>query len=74
MIICVLAAIGAIKEGLTALAMQGSSNILRIPKFPFLWITAFGFFTVAFVIVVIVLHDRRKKPSAESSEEEGYTV
>jgi hypothetical protein len=59
--LCTLATVGAIKEGITSMRLGGSTNILKIPKYPFMWITAIGFFTVVVAVVVFILYNRYKK-------------
>lgn len=67
---CILATIGAVKEGLTAMRLGGSSSILHIPKYPFMWITAFGFLTIAIAVTVLLLYNRHKKLHPEASPEQ----
>jgi TRAP-type C4-dicarboxylate transport system permease small subunit len=63
--ICVLATVGAVHEGLIALRMAGASSILHIPKFPFMWVTALGFLTVAVAVAIDILNRRGRKAGSD---------
>ena len=69
--ICVLATIGAVREGLIAMRLGSISSILHIPRYPFMWVTAFGFLTVAIAVTVLVIHgyNKKRRPSSSSEEE-----
>jgi uncharacterized membrane protein len=46
--------------------MASASNILKIPKFPFQWVTALGFFLIILAIVVNMYRDRLPKKNSQS--------
>ncbi|MCL1828133.1 MAG: TRAP transporter small permease, partial [Oscillospiraceae bacterium] len=71
--LCAVATIGAVKEGLIAMRLGTGSSILKIPKYPFMWVTAFGFFTVISAVSVLLLYARRKKQDPEALPEEELT-
>ncbi|MCL1829279.1 MAG: hypothetical protein FWG32_07265, partial [Oscillospiraceae bacterium] len=72
-LLCALATIGAVKEGLIAMRLGTGSSILKIPKYPFMWVTAFGFFTVILAVSVLILYARRKKQDPQALTEEELT-
>jgi hypothetical protein len=58
--ICVLATVGAVHEGFIAFRMASASSILHIPKYPFMWVTALGFLTVAVAVVIEIFNARSR--------------
>ena len=62
---CTFATIGAFREGLIARRLGGGSSILRIPRYPFFWVTALGFLMVALAVTVLLVHNRYKKRSPQ---------
>jgi hypothetical protein len=59
--ICILATVGAVHEGFIALKMASASSILHIPKYPFMWVTALGFLTVAVAVAIEILCVRKRR-------------
>lgn len=69
--LCVLACVGAIRESRIALQFHSTSNILHIPQYPFMWVTAFGFALVAVVVLVLIAcgFRRKRRPAGDAAAE-----
>jgi TRAP-type C4-dicarboxylate transport system permease small subunit len=65
--LCVLGCVGAIKESAIALQFDSTSNILHIPQYPFMWVTAFGFALIAIATIVLIVYELHKKRRPDTS-------
>jgi len=59
---CVLIGICTIIQGNVARLLGSASTVLRIPRHPFQWITALGFFLIVFSIIVYIYDNRNSTP------------
>jgi TRAP-type C4-dicarboxylate transport system permease small subunit len=65
-IFCFIIGVSTVIQGNIARVMASASNILKIPKFPFQWVTALGFFLIILAIVVNMYRDRLPKKNSHS--------
>jgi len=67
--LCIIATIGAIREGAIAQQLGGSSSVLNIPRYPFLWVTALGFLLIVLVVCVLLVNNRHKKRESQAQQD-----
>ena len=66
---CAVIGVCTVIQGNVARLLGSASNILKIPRHPFQWITAFGFFLIVPALIVVICKDRRDR---EASGKEKY--
>ena len=55
---CALIGVCTVIQGNVARLLGSASNILKIPRHPFQWITAFGFFLIVPALITVIYRDR----------------
>ena len=75
---CVLIGICTIIQGNIARLLGSASTVLKIPRHPFQWITALGFFLIVFAIAVYVYDNRKDNQnqyqSSKPKQHENYSA
>ena len=66
LVLCGIVGWQTIIQGLQAKKMHSVSQLLRIPKYPFVFVAAFGFFIIALAILVYFFSERK---SIENGQE-----